>query len=129
MATQVTVGTSPVAESGAVPARQMQRKVLRLSPDTLERVDYWATRRQMSVDAYLREAVEEAIRRENLDYDLPTLEIARLNELVDRLTSLERTQQNLQAIVVSMVDTFTALTRGDGPNGPLGDADSGELYG
>ena len=44
-----------------------------LPPDDLERVRYWAKSHGVSVNEYVRTAVEEAIRRENRDYDLPTL--------------------------------------------------------
>lgn len=62
-----------------------ERVFIRLSADEKKRAEYWADRRGFeSFNDYVAEAVAEQIRRENLDYDLPTLEIARLNELNDR---------------------------------------------
>ena len=63
-------------------------------------------------------------RRENLDYDLPTLEIARLNELVDQVAALAKNSANLERVVTTGFDSLIGLTRGD--NYLLDDED-GEL--
>lgn len=91
-----------------------ERVVVRLSPDDKERVRYWADRRGFSsMNEYISEAVAEQIRRENHDYDLPTLEIRRLNELVDEIEGLSRVVANLQRTVTSLSDSLIGLTRGD----------------
>lgn len=87
---------------------------IRLDTDDKERADYWARRRGYpSTNEYMAEAVAEKIRRENQDYDLPTLEIARVNELADRVQSLTTEVANVGRIVTSMADTLIGLTRGD----------------
>ena len=58
-------------------------------------------------------AVEEAIRRENRDYDLPTLETARLAQLVDAIGAMSANLRNLEHIVVDGFDQFVRLTRGE----------------
>ena len=84
-----------------------------LPPDELERVKYWAASHGISVNEYVRTAVEEAIRRENRDYDLPTLETARLAQLVDAIGAMSANLRNLEHIVVDGFDQFVRLTRGE----------------
>ena len=98
---------------------------VRLSPDDKERAAYWADKRGFSsVSEYVAEAVVEKIRRENLDYDLPTLEIARLNQVVDELKALSTNSANLERVVTQGFDSLIGLTRGDNY---LLDGEDGEL--
>ncbi|MFJ1733296.1 hypothetical protein [Streptomyces sp. NPDC088254] len=102
-----------------------QGMFIRLDPDDKQRAKYWADKRGFSsVNEYVAEAVVEKIRRENLDYDLPTLEIARLNELVDQVAALAKNSANLERVVTTGFDSLIGLTRGD--NYLLDDED-GEL--
>lgn len=102
-----------------------QGMFVRLSSDDKQRAAYWADKRGFSsVNEYVAEAVIEKIRRENLDYDLPTLEIARLNELVDQVAALAKNSANLERVVTTGFDSLIGLTRGD--NYLLDDED-GEL--
>ncbi|MFE6939567.1 hypothetical protein [Streptomyces chartreusis] len=102
-----------------------QGMFVRLAPDDKQRAKYWADKRGFSsVNEYVAEAVVEKIRRENLDYDLPTLEIARLNELVDQVAALAKNSANLERVVTTGFDSLIGLTRGD--NYLLDDED-GEL--
>ncbi|WP_434598222.1 hypothetical protein [Streptomyces sp. A5-4] len=102
-----------------------QGMFVRLSSDDKQRAEYWADKRGFSsVNEYVAEAVVEKIRRENLDYDLPTLEIARLNELVDQVAALAKNSANLERVVTTGFDSLIGLTRGD--NYLLDDED-GEL--
>ena len=98
---------------------------VRISPDDKQRVQYWADKRGYpSASMYAAEAVVEKIQRENLDYDLPTLEIARLNQLVDEVKALSTNQANLERVITQGFDSIIGLTRGD--NYLLDDED-GEL--
>lgn len=109
------------AESGR------ERTVLRLHPDVKQRAVYWAERRgYSSVNEYMADAVDEKIRRENLDYDLPTLEISRLNQLIDEIRALSTTNANLERVVTSLGESLLGMTRGDNY---LMDAEDGELDG
>lgn len=102
------------------------RTNVRMHPDTKARVEYWAKKRGVSMNEYIEEAIEERIRRENSDYDLPTLEIARLNQLIDEIKALSTTNQALEGVVVRGFDSLLQLTRGDNY---LLDEDDGELHG
>lgn len=111
--------------SAVVNQDRRERAVVRLHPDVKQRAAYWAQRRgYTSVNEYMAEAVDEKIRRENLDYDLPTLEIARLNQLVDEVKALSTNSANLERVVTQGFDSLIGLTRGDNY---LLDAEDGEL--
>lgn len=97
---------------------------IRVHPDTHENVKYWSKRHELTHREYVEQAIVEKVARENGDYDLPTLEIARLNQLVDEITSLSRSVANLQEVFIRNFDTLVSLTRGD--NYLLDDED-GEL--
>lgn len=101
------------------------RTTLYLASDDKERARYWATKHDYSsLNEYLCDAINEKIRRENGDYDLPTLEIARLNELVDHIAALSTNVANLERVVIQGFDSLIGLTRGDNY---LLDAEDGEL--
>lgn len=98
---------------------------VRLSDDDKQRARYWADKRGFSsVGEYISEAVAEKIRRENLDYDLPTLEIARLNQLVDEMKANSTNLANLERVITQGFDSLIGLTRGDNY---LLDEEDGEL--
>lgn len=100
------------------------RVVFRLSSQEKQRAEYWAQKRGFSsVNEYVAEAVAEQIRRENLDYDLPTLEIARINQLIDLVKALSTNSANLERVVTQGFDSLIGLTRGDNY---LLDEDNGE---
>jgi predicted DNA-binding protein len=114
---------APVTNTPAVSAPRA-RVPVRLHPDTKERAKYWASKADISVNEYIVEAVEEKIRRENGDYDLPTLEIARLTQLIDQMGSLSTNVANLESVTLQGFDSLMGLTRGDNY---LLDPEDGEL--
>lgn len=107
--------TTPVAPvfKGADDADTRVRRAVRLPRDTDQRAMYWADRDNISVNEFIAEAVEEKIRRRNGDYDLPTLEQARLNQLIDEVASLSTNTANLESVVTTGFDALMGLTRGD----------------
>lgn len=137
-AEDLSLGRAPAAAAGAVvpPAVPVlkdpgasgsrERTVIRLHPDTKERAKYWADKANISVNEYMAEAVEEKIRRENGDYALPTLEIGRLNQLIDHMASLSINVGNLELVTTQGFDSLMGLTRGDNY---LLDEEDGELGG
>lgn len=100
------------------------RRQFRIHTDTLERVKYWGAKRDLTENEYFVLAIEEKIARENGDYDLPTLEIMRLNQLIDEMRANSTNVANLEAIVTSGFASLMGLTRGDSY---LLDDDDGEL--
>lgn len=100
------------------------RKSMRLQADTVAQIDYWRRKRGLTEQEYMVLAVEEKIARENRDYDLPTLEIQRLNQLVDEMRANSTNLANLEAVVTTGFDSLLGLTRGDSY---LLDDENGEL--
>ncbi|MCB5280350.1 hypothetical protein BJQ89_00072 [Arthrobacter sp. ES1] len=103
----------PPVFKGADDADARVRVAVRLRQDTDQRARYWADKANISVNEYISEAVEEKIRRENGDYDLPTLEIARLNQVIDQMASLSTNVANLETVTINGFDSLMGLTRGD----------------
>lgn len=102
------------------------RRAIRIHEVTDVQSQYWASKRgYTSVNEYMAEAVEEKIRRENQDYDLPTLEQQRLNQLIDENQALSRTMANLERVMVNGFESLLGLTRGD--NYLIDKAEDGEL--
>ena len=84
-----------------------------VNDDDYERIKYWAEKKGMSINDYVRYALDIAIKRENKDYDLPSLEAARLNQLVDAINALTFNTANLEHIVTTGFDSLLRLTRGE----------------
>lgn len=120
-------GPGPKARTNA----PRERVALRVHPDTKQRGMYWANKAGLSLNEYFVEAIEEKIARENGDYPLPTLEQARLGQLVDEIGSLSRVVTNLQAVTMTTFDSMLVLAKGDNylitdEDGELGDNLGGE---
>lgn len=81
--------------------------------DMYERLKYWSDKRDCSMNEYLYDALEEKIGRENGDYDLPTAEVARLNQLIDIVTVLSTNVKSLEEVTISGFDSLLNLTKGD----------------
>lgn len=92
---------------------EIAKLTLRLPEDLKENVSYWATRHGMSMNDYIIEAIERTIRYENKDYDIPSAEIARLNQLIDVIASLSSNVKSLENVTISGFDSLLGLTRGD----------------
>ena len=91
----------------------IHRLTLRINEDDYQRLRYWAARSGISANDYMIEALLAQIRRENGDYDIPTAEVARLNQLVDLVTGLSSNIKSLENVTISGFDSLLGLTRGD----------------
>ncbi len=102
-----------------------ERVFTRLSRDEKQRAEYWADRREYdSVNEYIAEAVAEKIERENLDFDIPDILTARINQVIDELKAVSTNTANLERVVTMGFDSLIGLTRGDNY---LLDEENGEL--
>ena len=86
---------------------------LRIDADTHERLKYWSARKQVSLNTYIMDAIDLMIAYENGDYDLPTAEIQRVNQLIDVVQSLVSSVDNLQNVTINGFDALVGITRGD----------------
>lgn len=91
---------------------------------TYTQAQYYAKKLGISINDFLRESIEHYIAYQNKDYDLPALEIQRLNQLVDTISVLSSNVSSLEKVTIAGFDSLISLTRGD--NYLLED-DDGEL--
>jgi predicted DNA-binding protein len=94
-------------------AQNTKRVTATVTSDTFERLQYWADKKGISINQYLNEAIDDKIAWENQDYPLPTLEQARLNQLVDNISILSSNVKSLESVITSGLDSLLGLTRGD----------------
>ena len=92
---------------------EKHRLTVRLDSDCYERVKYWSNKKGIDINTYVVEAIEEKIKRENKDYELPTLEIMRLKELTEKIEYLISTTRGLEQITTAGFQSLLMLTRGD----------------
>ena len=78
-----------------------------------QRVLFWAEANHLSVNEFLKESIDFYIKRQNGDYDLPTLEIARLNQVVGVVATLSANVQSLEDITTRGFGSLLGLTRGN----------------
>ena len=90
-----------------------KRMTVRLDSAEYETVRFWASKIGISENDFVREAISLKIRHANGDYDLPTAEIQRLNQLIDLIGSLSSNISNLEDVTVSGFQSLISLTRGD----------------
>ncbi len=92
---------------------QTHRVTATITEDTFQKLQYWADKKHISINQYLNEAIDSAIAYENQDYPLPTLEQARLNQLLDQMAVLSSNVKSMESVIVSGFDSLIGLTRGD----------------
>lgn len=92
---------------------ETKRVTATVTADTFERLQYWADKKGISINQYLNEALDQAIAYENRDYPLPTLEQARLNQLIDQMAVLTQNVKSMESVITSGFDSLLGLTRGD----------------
>lgn len=92
---------------------ERRRITIRISEEDYERLKFWAAKKQFKINEYVQDAIDQAIKRENGDYDLPSAETARLNQLIDVVTELSSNVRSLEDVTTSGFDSLLGLTRGD----------------
>ena len=96
----------------------------RLTKDDNARMKYWAESRGLSDSEFIEEALRYYIAHLNGDYDLPTLEQQRLNQLTDVIIELAAADRALSAVVTNGFKSLLSMARG---NNYLMDADVGDF--
>lgn len=84
-----------------------------LNDTDFERLKFWAEKKGCSINDYVLEAILFLNRWEMGDVDLPTLEIQRMNQLVDTVKILSSNVHSLEQVVTSGFDSLLGLTRGE----------------
>ena len=101
-----------------------ERVTLRMTKDEKDKLEYWAQKAGYSTNEFVLRLLERWIDIENGNYQLPTLEAQRLNQLIESQTVMSRNMQSLEQIAISGFDSLLGLTRGD--NYLLEQTDDGE---
>lgn len=106
-----------MAEEEKIENKESEKNTKRITAtvpnDMFMKLQYWAGKKGISINQYLTEALESAIAYENQDYPLPTLEQARLNQLVDKMEAMTSAFYALRSVVTSGFDSLLTLTKGD----------------
>lgn len=94
-------------------AKGVHRVTATLSDEEYVRAKYWADKKGITINDYIRESMIFRNKWEMGDVDLPTLEIQRLNQLIDGMTILSSNVHSLEQVITSGFDSLLGLTRGD----------------
>ena len=89
------------------------RLTLRLSQTDYEKLAHWAQKKEMSINEFVPVLLEQYIDIYNGNYQLPSLEVQRLNQLIESQAVLSRNIQALESIIVNGFDSLLSLTKGD----------------
>lgn len=89
------------------------RLTVRLSDNDFDRLSYWAGKANLSINEFILLMLDRWVDIENGNYQLPTLEVARLNQLIDVVLALSNNIQTLETISINGFDSLLKLTKGD----------------
>lgn len=92
---------------------QTHRLTLRLNTSDFTKLKYWAEREEVSLNEFVTIMLSQWIDIQNGNYELPTLEVQRLNQLVELMRVLSQNQQSLESIIINGFDSLLSLTKGD----------------
>lgn len=99
-----------------LPGKQKEgthRVSVTLTDAEFETLQFWANEKGITINDFLRDSIDLAIRYANKDYDLAPLEVQRLNQLIDVITTLSYNVQSLENVTTSGFESLIGLTRGD----------------
>lgn len=94
-------------------SEETKRVTVTVTEETYQRMVYWANKNGISINQFLNDALDLKIAFENRDYPLPTLEQARLNQLIDGFAAMSSNFSSLQDVVIAGFDSLLKLTKGD----------------
>lgn len=94
-------------------SEETKRVTVTVTEETFQRMQYWAEKEGISINQFLNDALDLKIAFENRDYPLPTLEQARLNQVIDAMAAMSSNFKSLQGVVVNGFDSLLRLTTGD----------------
>lgn len=97
----------------AVTGNGSHRLTVRLTDKDFDRLSYWADKASLSINEFIPVILDRWVDIENGNYELPTLEIQRLNQLVDVVLGLSSNIQSLESVTINGFDSLLKLTKGD----------------
>lgn len=90
-----------------------ERHSMRLLKDDKAFVVYWAEMFDMDVTELMITSVRHYVSWKNKDFDLPTAEMQRLNQLIDAMESMASSNEKLSNTVINGFDAMMGMMRGD----------------
>lgn len=100
-------------QAKTVTALPYHRLTLRLTEKDFERLEYWSSKRKVSINEFIPILLDRWIAIENGNYELSTLEQQRLNQLIDVVKGLSMDIQNQGSILTAGFESLLQLTKGD----------------
>lgn len=93
---------------------QGQKRITLRMPDSVYvQLHYWAEQADCSVNEFVMLMLDQWIDIQNGNYELPTLEASRVNQLVESSLALQQEVRALTTIVTDGFESLLSLTRGD----------------
>ena len=86
---------------------------IRLTEDEYDRLEYYSEKWGKTKTDVILEGFEHYTRWVNSDYDLPTAEIQRLNQLIDVINRLVVSQENLEKSTINGIESIIGFVRGE----------------
>ncbi|MCC2249013.1 hypothetical protein JUJ52_03450 [Virgibacillus sp. AGTR] len=94
-------------------SKKTGRHNMRMYPEDHNFLVYWSDRFGMEQTEFLITAMYHYVKWRNQDYELPTAEIQRLNQMVDAIQNLVVSNEHLEKSVVNGFDAMLGIIRGD----------------
>ncbi|MGC6586673.1 hypothetical protein ACPV3A_17100 [Paenibacillus sp. Dod16] len=113
---EIRDGDTPKAKRGEkkpVKATKSSRKSLRMLEEDEAFVNYWAEKFDMTYTELLMRGARHYVAWRNQDFDLPTAEMQRLNQLIDAMNNMASSNERLSNTVINGFDAMMGIMRGD----------------
>lgn len=85
---------------------------MRMYDEDFEMLVYWSKAYDMDRTEFLISAMQHYIKWRNQDYDLPTAEIQRLNQMIDAVDNLAMTTEHMEKSLINGFDSMLGIIRG-----------------
>ncbi|OMF76763.1 hypothetical protein [Paenibacillus glucanolyticus] len=108
-----TTETNQGKTKGAVKETKSARASMRLLKEDKAFVVYWAEVFGMDSTELMMRGVRHYVAWRNQDFDLPTAEMQRLNQLIDAMENMASSNERLSNTVINGFDAMMGIMRGD----------------
>lgn len=98
-----------------MPRKETDRRITAtIDVDTYDKLEYIASKKNISISELLREAIDLEIRYANEDYyPLARIEAERINQLTDYIIALGSNIKNLENLTIEGFASLINITKGD----------------
>lgn len=106
-------GTKKIKKQKSVKEIKSARASMRLLSEDKAFIAYWAQVYDMDSTELMMRAVRHYVGWKNQDFDLPTAETQRLNQLIDAMENMASSNDRLANTVTNGFDAMMGIMRGD----------------